>query len=338
MAVVALANVYNPVTFGRRTQEEQLQLNRFLASGVAVPDPLLAAQMAQGGNTGQLTNFNGLTIGEPNYNSDNPATQSTPDNISNKVSRFRSAQRNKSWSTMDLARELALQDPVAAITGRIGAYWANDDEQRLFATLLGVLASNVADNASDMVIDVSNDSAGAVVAGEQISGNAVIDGLQTMGDHKDKLTTIAMHSKIHSRLQKQNLITVIRNSDNNIMFEQYLGKRIIIDDSLPAVAGANRIKYTSIIFGAGAVGYAPGQVLNPSEILRRPNAGNGGGQDEIYSRIHNAWHPYGFDFTSTTLTGIAGVQASYADLKLAANWTRNYARKNIPIAFVCSND
>jgi len=338
MAVVALANIYNPVTFGRRSQEAQLQLNRFINSGIAVTDPLLSQQISQGGQTGEITNFNGLSITEPNYSSDVPATKSTPDNISNAVCRFRAAQRNKSWSTMDLARELALQDPVGAITGRIGAFWKNDDEQRIMSSLIGILADNVANAGGDMVINVATDAVGSAVAAEQIGGDRVIDGLQTLGDHKDTLTTLAIHSKIHARLQKQNLIQFIRNSDNNLITESYMGKRLIVDDSLPAVMGTNRITYTCIMFGPGAIGYAPGQVLNPSEIQRQPDAGNGGGQDIIFSRVNNVWMPYGFDFKSATLTGIAGVQANYADLKLAANWTRKWGRKNIPIAFIKVND
>lgn len=339
MAVVALANIYNPVTFGRRAQEAQTTLNRFLRSGVAVNDPQLAAQIAQGGNTGELSNYGMLATGEPNYASDNPATLSTPANIGTSLCKFRSAQRNKSWSTMDVARELALADPVGAITGRIGNYWRCDDEQRLLSSLLGILADNVANDASDMVINIATDANSAVTSAEQIGANAVIDGLQTLGDHKDSLTTLAIHSKIHARLQKQNLITFVKNSEGDIGFETYLGKRLIIDDTLPAVMGSYRMTYTSIMFGAGAVAYAPGQVLTPSEIQRIANAGNGSGQDIIHSRVHNVWQPYGFSFTSNTLSsGATPAIATYADLKLAANWDRMVARKNVPIAFIKTND
>lgn len=339
MPVVALTNIYNPVTFGRRAQEAQIQYNRFIQSGVAVTDPTLAAQIAQGGNAGEVTNFGPLAVAEPNYSSDNPAAFSNPANISNLVCRFRSAARNNSWSTMDIARELTLDDPVAAITGRIGAYWRQDDEQRIIASLQGLLANNIASNAGDMVVNIANDLASAITSAEQISGDAVVNTLQTLGDHKNNVTTLAIHSKVHARLQRQNLITVVRNSEGDIAFETYLGKRLIVDDSLPAVAGTNRITYTSILFGASVFAYAPGQVLNPSEMQRLPSAGNGGGQDVIYSRVHNVWHPYGFDFTSTTVNGgTSPAIASYANLRLAANWARRAQRKNIPLAFLQTND
>jgi hypothetical protein len=64
-------------------------------------------------------------------------------------------------------------------------------------------------------------------------------------------------------------------------------------------------------------------------------AGNGSGQDIIYSRISNTFQPYGFSFISGS---VAGQSATYAELKLAANWNRIHARKNIPIAFLETND
>jgi hypothetical protein len=330
-----LEDIYEPLTFGRRAQEAQTRLNRFLSSGIAVLDGDIATQIAAGGSQGEVSGFRALTQDEPNYSNDNPAESSTPDKIDSLLQRFRSASRNKSWSNMDLARELALIDPVAAITGSIGSYWATDDEQRLINTLIGVMESNITNDDGDMVVDVSNDDASAVTDDERIGGERVIDGLQTLGDHKSKITTLAIHSNIHARLMKQGLIQTIRDADNNVLFESYMSKRLIIDDSLPAVAGTNRIKYTCIMFGGAVVGYAPGKVLVPSEMKRDPEKGNGGGQETIWSRVNNVWHPYGFDFTSTTVTGKF---PTYANLKLAANWARKWQRKNIPMAFIRVND
>jgi hypothetical protein len=335
MANVQLADIYNPLTFARRTQEAQLQLNRFIASGIAVQDSLIADQIASGGNLGEITNFKPLTLGEPNYSSDVPGTLSTPQKVSNQVQRFRSSQRNNSWSVMDLARDLAFDDPVAAITGRIGAFWATDDEQRIISSLLGILAENIANDAGDMVVDVSNDSSSAVSDAERVSAETIINTLQTLGDHKANVSTIAVHSAIHARLQKNNLIQYIRDSDNNIMFETYLTKRLIVDDSLPAVMGSNRITYTCMLFGPGVLGTASGRVLMPSETFRTPAGGNGGGMDTLWSRVHNVWHPYGFTFLSGS---VAGQSPTYAELKNTANWDRIINRKNIPLAFLKVND
>jgi len=339
MATVQITNIYNPLTFARRTQQAQIELNRFLRSGIAVQDGALQAQIAQGGRVGELTNYNPLTVDEPDYVTDDPTQTATPANISKGVQAFRVSYRHKAWSTMDLARQIALEDPVGAITGRIGQYWATDDEKRIINSLLGVLADNIANDSSDMVINVATDSAAAVTDLERIGGERVIDALQTLGDHKNTITTMAIHSAIHARLQKQQLIDYIRDADNNIMFETYMGKRLIVDDSLPAVPGTNRVTYTCMLFAPGIVATANGRVMVPSELDRSPLAGNGGGQDFIISRIANVWHPVGFTFKSHTLTGGPNDdQASYADLRLAANWDRIFLRKNIPVAFIRVND
>ena len=337
MAAVRLTDIYNPLTFHRRTQEAQTQLNAFIASGIAVPDSQLQQALNAGGNIGDINFYGPLSVStEPRYSNDNPADiNSAHENVANKLQKFRSAQRNQSWQLMDLARELADSDPVGAITGRIGAYWANDDQTRLVQSMLGILADNVAADSGDMVVDVATDDTTAVTDAERISGNVVIDGMQTLGDHKMMVTAMAIHSAIHARLQKQQLIDYVRDADNNIMFPTYLGKRLIVDDGLPAVAGSNRITYTSILFGPGAVLTGNGKVETPSEIDRNPDAGNGGGEERIYSRVNNVIHPNGFSFISGS---VAGQSATRAELAAAANWNRIAERKNIPIAFLQTND
>ena len=334
MATVQISNIYNPLTFARREQEAQIQLNQFLNSGIVVVDPRVSAQASQGGNVGELPFFKPLGTEEPNYSTDNPATTSTPANVTSAKMVWRLAAQNKSWSTMDLARELALEDPVGAITNRIGQYWATNNEKRVIQSCLGILASNVANNGGDMRVTVATDAAGAITDAERISAELIIDAEQTAGDHQGGFTAIAMHSVVYARLRKQNLIGFVRNADNNTMFATYGGKRVVVDDSLPAVAGTNRVTYTTILFGAGAFVMGEGRVMVPSEMERAPATGNGGGQDIIYSRRSDIIHPLGFTFTSAS---VAGQSATQAELATAANWTRVWERKNVPIAFLQTN-
>lgn len=335
MATVQLADIYNPLTFARREQEAQLELNKFISSGVMVSDSRLQEQIGAGGNIGELTEFNPLGTPEPNYSTDDPAQKSTPNKIDGKKQQFRLTNQNQSWSTMDLSRELALQDPVGAITSKVGQYWSTINERRLINSCLGILADNVANDAGDMVINVATDAAGAVTDAERISADNVLSAKQTLGDHAGSLSAIAMHSAIFTRLQRQNLIVYIPNARGEISIPTYLGYTVLYDDSLPAVMGVNRITYTCIMFGAGTVGMANGKVLMPSEKKRDPDAGNGGGQDTLFSRRSDLIHPLGFSFTSTS---VAGQSATLAELKSATNWDRSWDRKHIPIAYLQVND
>lgn len=335
MASVQISDIYNPLTFSRREQEAQTELNKFIQSGVMVTDASIQSQIQQGGNIGEITNFAPLGTPEPNYSNDVPGDTSTPNKVGSQKMAFRLASQNQSWSTMDLSRELALQDPVGAITGRVGAYWATANERRLIRSCLGILADNVANDNGDMLVKTATDAAGEVTAGERINADVVLDAKQTMGDHASKLSAIAMHSVVFTRLQKQNLIEYIPNARGEVVIPTYLGYTVIVDDSMPAVAGTNRVTYTCVLFGAGAVASASGRVAVPSEIGRNPDAGNGGGEEIIYSRRSDLIHPLGFSFTSTS---VAGQSASLAELEAAANWTRVWDRKSVPLAFIQVND
>ena len=341
MAEVRIADIYNPLVFNGAVQEAAIELNAFLASGVMMRDPRVDALAKGPGNKGDLPFFFGLGnpqadgTNEPNYTTDDPADTATPAKISGSKMEYRKAFAHRSWSTMDLARELALQDPLGAITNRIGKYWAVNSELRLIRSALGVLADNVANDSSDMLFTVATDAATAVLAAEKVSSDAVISAKATMGDAAGSLSAIAMHSVVYTELQRQEVIQYERAAGTNIMFPTYLGYRVVVDDSMPAVAGSNRITYTSILFGAGAFGFGQGSPLMASELEREPNAGNGGGQDIIHSRDTQIVHPDGFAWTDSS---VGGQSATYAELAAAANWNRVYAeRKNIPMAFLQTN-
>ena len=334
MATVQISDVYSPLTFSQAEQERQVEQNKFLMSGVLTMDPRLSAMAATGGNIGELPFYKPLGTAEPNYSSDNPVVSSTPQNVTDSKMIFRLASQNQSWSTMDLAVELALEDPSGAITGRIGDYWATNNEKRIIQSAMGVLADNVANDSGDMVNIIGTDAVGAPTAAELISADAVIDTIQTMGDHGEGLGVMAMHSVPYRSLQKQNLIDFIPNARGEVNIPTYQGKIVIVDDSLPAVAGTNRIIYTTIIFSAGAFAGGFGAPQNASELDRDPSSGNGGGQTLIYSRRSDIFQPLGFQFTSAS---VAGQSATQAELATAANWDRVWERKNTGIAFLQTN-
>jgi hypothetical protein len=334
MAEVQIADIYNPLVFSAADQEAQVELNNFMASGVMVEDPRLTAMASVGGNIGELPFFKPLGTQEPNYSNDVTGDTSTANKITKGIMKYRLASQNQSWSTMDIAVDLALADPATAITNRIGAYWATTNERRLIQSTMGILNDNVANDASDMVVNIATDAVGAITAAELISNDAILDAQQTAGDHQAGFSAIAMHSVVYSRLRKQQLITFIRDADNNTLFSMYGNLRVIVDDSLSAVAGTNRVTYTTVIFGNGAVVAGLGRTKVPSELYRDPQKGNGGGQETLYSRRADIIHPLGFEFSSAS---VAGQSATLAELATAANWSRVWERKNVPLCYLQTN-
>ncbi|MCM8534219.1 MAG: major capsid protein [Lentisphaeraceae bacterium] len=335
MATTQLADVYTPSAFNRRMQENQILKNIFVSSGIAVNDPNITQALSGGSNIIDLPFYKALGSAEPNYSTDNPAVNSTPNKIGSGKQVARSAQMNNSWSTMDLSRELSDADPLGAIVGSVGSYWSIVNQARLVNSLSGILADNKANDASDMVYSVATDGAGAVADAERIGAESFLIAAQTMGDSKMNITGVCMHSTLHTRLQIQGAIKDHFDPQGALMYQTYLGRMVLVDDSMPAVAGSNRITYTVAFFGAGAVGFGEGKVQTPSELDRVASSGNGGGETILHSRVNNVYHPYGFEFTSSS---VAGQTATYAELKTAANWDRVLERKNVNIAFLEVND
>ena len=103
---------------------------------------------------------------------------------------------------------------------------------------------------------------------------------------------------------------------------------------MPAVAGSNRITYTSVLFGAGAFQLGVGAPKLPQEVDRAPAQGDGGGVETIWTRRQWIVHPTGFQWSDGS---VAGESPTLAELALAANWDRSFSRKNVPLAFIRSN-
>lgn len=339
MATVQLADVYEPTAFNAAVQEAATELNAFIASGILQQDPRIDTMVEVGGMVGELPNFNPLVNDEPDYTTDDPATLSVPANIDSGVQIYRLANQHKSWSTMDLARQLALEDPLGAITNRIGHYWAVNSQQRVISSALGVMADNLANDAGDMILNVALETTVGLAPANLIHADAVIDALNTMGDAANAITAIAIHSNVYTTLQKLNLITFIPDARGEVNIATYLGLRVVVDDAMPTRAGTTSgTVYTSVLFGTGAFGYGTAMPLVPSELERVKSAGNGGGQDIIHSRYSEIIHPQGFKFLSANVGLTAGVSATRAMLDDAVEWDRVYTdRKNIPLAFLQTN-
>lgn len=335
MATIQINDIYDPIRFTTMAQERQVEKNAFIQSGVQVANGELSTLCSQSGFSGDIDNIKPLTTDEPTYTNDVSADKIVTDNLGTQVMKYRKAARAKAWAAMDLARGIGLQDPMTGITNRIGDYWATDNQKRLIYSLQGILADNVANDGGDMVHDVATDAAGAVADAEKASALNFIKALELTGDSLDLIGAFAVHSSVYYGLYAMNLIE-FENPSEDVSFQRFQGKRIIVDDSLVVVQGTNRPKYTSILFGVGAVQAGEGNMPNTlaSELDRDPDAGNGGGETKLYSRRTDIIMPVGFSFTGTS---VAGQSATYAELQAAANWDRVFDVKNIPIRFLQTN-
>jgi hypothetical protein len=278
---VQIADVVVPAEFTQYITENSLVSTALVASGVAVPNGVMAAQLQAGAESFTVPVWGDIQDNEANVSTDNPADVSTPFKITAVPQNVRKSFLNQSWSEMSLASELSGSDALARIQSRVLAYWNRQYEFRLIASLLGVLYSNVANNSSDMVNDISGATGSIIVGGQTVNanafnGNAVIDTALTIGDRLSDMKMIAMHSAVYGTALKQNESQFFEPSLEGIIIPTYKGMAVIIDDNLTtATAGV----YITILFGPGALGWAVAEPRTGfgTELFRTPNLGNGGG-------------------------------------------------------------
>ena len=335
MATTQISDVYVPAPFDRQALLQTKVLSAFWNSGVLRTDPLLTEFAAGPGTVVEVPKLRPLS-GDRNIGSDNPASNSTPGKIGKDVEKAVKHFSNNSWAQMDLAAALTdPKDPLNQLAVTIGGYWAREYQKILISSLKGVLADNIANDSGDMVYDIATDDAGAVTAAEKVSHTAITRARLTAGDALGDLTAIAMHSAVYGTLLENDAIDFIPESEANPRIAMYGDLRVIVDDGLPVEVGTNRLTYTSILFGAGSIGYAEATPKTPSEVDRDPSSGDGEGQEILYSRRHTVLHPFGFEFTAASM---AGKSPTNAELEAAANWNRVYPeRKQVPIAFLKTN-
>ncbi len=333
---IQFADIYEPLKFNTMAQEAQIEKNAFIQSGVQTPNSDLISASSAPGWSGDTDNIQPLTCDEPDYTNDNPNDKAGAGKLGTQLLKYRKAARHKAWSAMNLAQGIALNDPMKGITARVGHYWAVDNQRRLIHSFVGLRNLVATSHSGDMIHDVSNDAAGAVSDAERASAVNFLKALELKGD-MDNIAAIGMHSSVYYGLRQLKAIKDHDHTeDGGTAFSTFEGKTVIVDDGLPAETGTNRVKFTSILFGAGAIaageGNMPGTVA--SEYHRDPAAGNGGGQDTLHTRRTDILMPVGFSFIGDPASGTT---ATYAELATATNWQRVWDPKNIPVSFLITN-
>jgi hypothetical protein len=311
-------------------------LTAFLSSGIVSRSAMLDAYAAGPSKTGHLPYWLDLdaTI-EQNYSNDDPADLSSPNKISMADLGYRKSYMNQSWSDMDLVNELIGADPMAQIKKRTSTYWLRRLQKRIIAISRGVMATNIASNASDMIIDISTQTGLSATAANRFSRDAFVRASFTMGDLVGGFVAIAMHSVVYAQLTTNDDIAFTKDSQDQLTVPYYMGRLVIVDDGMPVIAGTtNGFRYVSVLFGAGFIGMGVGRPEVPVETIRVPAAGHGGGMDTMHERKTWLLHPAGHNWVEGTLTEFSPRDS---DLALAAHWTRAYGRKLIPVAFLITN-
>lgn len=328
-----LSDLIVPAIFAPYKQQITEQKSRIIQSGAVVRSQMLDNFLAGAGLTVAAPSFRDLVQDEENVSTDDPAQLSAPKKIQTGQEIAVRLSRNQSWSSMDLAGDLIGVDPLNAIANRVGYYWTLRAQAAFIAAMRGIFADNDAaptateHSTGDLTIDIKGASYAAGVT--DFSAGAFIDAVTTAGDSKEGLGMVMVHSIVHARMQKNNLIEFIPDSRGEIMIPTFLGREVIVDDAMPFAGGIAE----SWIFGRGAVQLGLGSPKVPTEVDRVPSAGNGSGQEILHDRVEWAFHPEGHAYVGTSPAGGPSNAATTNNLANAASWKRVFTeRKQIKIA------
>lgn len=329
---VQLADVIVPQIFTPYVQQYTERKSRLIASGLVTMSPFLNDFLAGAGVTVNVPSFRDLDDDVENVSTDQPAA-STPNKIGSAQEIAVRLSRNNSWASYNLVEALISKDPMTAIGERVGDYWVRRAQALFVATMNGVFADNAAAPTAtehvlnDLTFNISG--AGYTAGVTDFSASAFIDATLTMGDSMESLGTVAVHSIVYGRMQKNNLIDFVADSNQLVRIPTFLGREVIVDDSLPFSGGI----FESWLFGAGAVGLGMGSPAVPTEIDRLPSVGNGGGADVLHNRVEWCLHPIGHAYVGTAPAGGPSNAATANNLAAAGSWQRVYReRKQIKIA------
>ncbi|RUR26839.1 phage coat protein [Vreelandella andesensis] len=323
MATVRLSDIIDTTVFQDLPPVNDPMLTRLLQSGVITRSALLNSIANAPGRMAELPFWNDLDPNdEPNMSNDDPASTAAAKKVVQGKQIGYVSYLNQGWSETDLAAEMVMGGrAMNQIRSRVDTYWNRQWQKRLISAALGVLADNEANGAGDMLYATTTDP---------FTKAGFIKSAGTMGDLRDQITAMAVHSSVRDQMDFNDQIDYIRDSEGNLIGESYSGKLLIVDDGLPAIdAGTGNIDYISVLFGAGAFGYGEGTPTTPTEVEREASQGNGAGVETLWSRKTWLLHPFGYQASAPT-----GQSHTRAELESAANWARVVPRKTIPMAFL----
>ena len=308
MAVTRISDIITPDVWRDYGLRRSTELSAFWQAGVV--STISGLSLPNGGGTVNMPHFNPLTGDAETLSDSNPLT---PSNIGSGQQVAVVLGQGRAWGANDLAAVMAGADPAMAIMDQIAQWWAGQYQKNLIQTLGGYLG---AASMSGNVHDISGGTGAAAV----ISAEAMIDASQKLGDAKGQLTLVGMHSMTEAKLAKLNLIDYEKPSNSSDRVAYYHGKRVVVDDSMPASSGT----YTTYLFGPGAVGFADG-VIGPDDI--ETDRDKLAADNYIIMRRRLVLHPLGAKWIGTA----AGQFPTRAELAIGTNWTGVFDTKQVPI-------
>lgn len=333
MATTRLSDVIYGPLFLPTTIQRIAQLSRIRNSPIVSADAELQLFANGAGDLVQMPFWNDLT-GNSNASTDDPAQNATPNKLTQGQDMARKIRRNNGWQSANLVASMLAEDPLDAVAQLIAEYWVREEQRIMGEQMRGVFA---AASMAGNVLDVASED--GAVSPVNLDAEVASNAYALLGEYGQTLSAVLMHSRVFYNLRAQRAIEFGKDPVTGLDFVRWDDKDVFVSDQCPREAGATSgFKYTSYLFGNGAIGYAEatgdGGPKKPVELDSVASAGNGEGVETVWYRRHWVMHPRGVSFSGTPASA-SGV--TDAELATGTNWTRVYDPKLVRMVAVTTN-
>jgi len=316
MAITRLQDVIQPDLFTEYVINQTMELSELIQSGIMTNNSEFN-ELASGPNTLINMPFWDDLAGEEETVKEGGFY--TPLNINASKDVARKQMIGNMWGANNLTALLSGSDPMEAIANLVATYWTRRRQRRLLSTLDGIFASTT---MQSKVLDISGRTGNSGL----ISGDSFIDAGQLMGDAKNLLTAVIMHSATEAYLAKRQLIEYVQESEQNDRVPYFMRKRVIVDDSLPYDT-STRIG-SAYLFGTGAIALGNGHHPHILETEVDRDSKSHAGEDYLINRQIFFMHPRGIKWEENS---VEGTFPTRTELETGSNWERVYEPKKVRI-------
>lgn len=327
--------------FAKTFNQTMLEKSTLIKSGIAVPDPVISAKIAEGsGLEGKTLDMDSLDSLDNAGDAEVPV-EKTGVNAEGVTSTRDTAVvqfRRKKFAVTDIQRIMRSADPYGQIISQQVPYWDKQNQKIFLAMMTGIFGANAlkarvstagesdAENSTngykngcdgDMILDLTK---AASDSAKFIDKSSIMLAAQILGDHKNDLAGVAMHSSVATYLSQL-------DGNNNTFYKpselgnlaKYNGRDIIEDDTIPVDANGVATIY---LFGKGCVAYNPLPCPHPFEHERDADKA----VDYIHAWVREILHLRGWKWQGT----MSGLAPTNQELATAASWKRVWDKKRIP--------
>jgi len=325
------SDIIIPEVFTPYVIEQSTQRDAFLASGVV--QPMAELNATEGGDFVNVPFWKANLTGDFEVLSD--STSLTPGKITADKQVGVILHRGRAFESRDLAALAAGSDPMAAIGSKLGEYIANQRQKDLISCLQGVFGSLNANTSASAFFDLTIDSESGDTP-TALSPRHIAEARAILGDQGEKLTAIAMHSKVFYDLVERRAVDYVASGDTNagatasggsiaaaygeVSVPTYMGLRVIVSDDVETAGSGATTEYGTYFFTQGAVAsgeQAGTEIETDRDILAK--------SDAMAVDLHYCYHPVGAKWAVTD------ANPDRTALALASNWSKVYETKNIGI-------